>query len=682
MGFLTPLFLAGLAALAVPVVIHLIQRERKNVVEFPSLMFLRRIPYESVRRRKIRNWALLMLRLAALALIVAAFARPFLKRQSLAAAAAGGAREVVVLVDRSYSMGYGDRWARALDAARGAVNQLGPSDRGSIVFFASGAEVALRSTSDRSRLTAAIGDTKPGAGATRYGPALKLAGSILSESALPKREVILISDFQRNGWQGADGVRLPDSAVLAPVTISDLATPNVSVTPVALQRTNFSGQERITITGGIINHGPATASGDVTLEIGGRPLQTKRVSADANGSASVTFDPFTPGAGTTRGTVRLTPDALPADDAFHFTLTPKQSLRLVLVDRAGAGRDTSLYLSRALALGEAPPLEVTSRTADTLSADDVQRAAIIVLNDVAVTSLTAERLTTFVKAGGGLFVAAGERASWAGNAADLLPAVPGSPVDRTKGTAARLGALEYGHAIFEPFRAPRSGDFSGARFYTYRAVTPAADARIIARFDDGAPALLERRVGNGRVLLWTSSLDLAWNDLPLKPVFLPFMHRVAASLSGYSERPAWLKVGDVLDTAAERSGARAGSSEARVVLTPSGQRITLDSEGPEALELAEQGFYEVRTGTRDAAPSLTVASNVDLAESDLTPMDPQEVAAAAMGHAGGAAAAAGANATATDEEQERAQRIWWYLLFAGILLLGAETWLGNRLSRA
>ena len=113
MSFLTPLFLLGLAGLAVPVIIHLIQRERKNVVQFPSLMFLQRIPYQSVQRRRIRNWPLLLLRLAALALIVAAFGRPFLRRQALAAAAGSGAREVVVLIDKSYSMGYGDRWARA-----------------------------------------------------------------------------------------------------------------------------------------------------------------------------------------------------------------------------------------------------------------------------------------------------------------------------------------------------------------------------------------------------------------------------------------------------------------------------------------------------------------------------------------------------------------------------------------
>src|SRR5687768_9794174 len=180
MGFLTPFFLAALAGIAVPVIIHMIQREKKNVVEFPSLMFLRRIPYQSVRRRHIRNWPLLLLRLAALALIVAAFARPFLRTASLTAAASGGAKEVVILVDRSYSMGYGDRWARAVALARDRVSELGASDRASIVFFDTGAEVALRSASDKGRLTSAVSAGKVGAAATRFAPALKLAGSILS----------------------------------------------------------------------------------------------------------------------------------------------------------------------------------------------------------------------------------------------------------------------------------------------------------------------------------------------------------------------------------------------------------------------------------------------------------------------------------------------------------------------
>src|SRR5215470_493657 len=117
MTFLSPLFFVGLGAIAIPVLVHLIQRERKRVVEFPSLMFVRRIPYQSVRRRRIRHWALLLLRAAAIALLVAAFARPFLRQGATATVAAAGAREVVILLDQSASMGYGDHFARAQDAA-------------------------------------------------------------------------------------------------------------------------------------------------------------------------------------------------------------------------------------------------------------------------------------------------------------------------------------------------------------------------------------------------------------------------------------------------------------------------------------------------------------------------------------------------------------------------------------
>ena len=117
MNFLAPAFFAGLAAIAIPVIIHLINRERKVVVEFPSLMFLQRIPYRSVRRQKLRHILLLMLRCLAIALLVAAFARPFFSRR-VAAIATTGAREVVILLDRSASMGYADRWTKVAAAGR------------------------------------------------------------------------------------------------------------------------------------------------------------------------------------------------------------------------------------------------------------------------------------------------------------------------------------------------------------------------------------------------------------------------------------------------------------------------------------------------------------------------------------------------------------------------------------
>jgi hypothetical protein len=679
MSFLTPLFLLGLAGLAIPVFLHLIQKERKNVIQFPSLMFLRKIPYQSVNRRRIRHWLLLMMRLAALALLVLAFARPFLRRTEIAAGATG-AREVVVLLDRSYSMGSGDKWARARAAADKAINGLTASDRGSVVLFASNAEVALRSTGDRGRLLAAIAGVEAGAGATRYGPALKLAGSILGESALPRREAILITDFQRSGWQGSEGVRLPDGAVLTPLPIIDSGKVNHAIAPVALQHSTFENQQRVTVSTGAVNRTPlssgAEQSVDIALEIGGRPIQTKRVTLTANGSASTTFDPVTVAERNLRGTVRLGPDALAKDNVFNFVLAPEESLKVIVAERAGADRNSSLYLMRALAVSEAPRIEARTRSADSISADELGAAAVVILNDAAIAPTTAERLQRFVERGGGLFLALGERASWPVSA-DILPGAPGSPVDRSRGTAARLGALEYGHPLFEVFRGPRTGDFASARFYGYRDITPAAGVQTLARFDDGKAALVERRIGNGRVLMWTSTLDTIWTDLALKPVFVPFVHRVVRYLGAYHEPKPWRTVGDVVDPALQAPAAR-GADVSRVALTPSGGRISLDGDGPEVLELSEQGFYEFRAQGRDNDEPVVVASNVDLTESDLTTLDPQEVVAAAMGRAGGRAAES--SAPPSDEAQESAQHVWWYLLFAGLLLLGAETVVANRLT--
>jgi hypothetical protein len=678
MNFIAPLFFVALAGLAIPVLIHLIQREKKQIIRFPSLMFVQRVPYRSIQRRRIHNWLLLLVRLTALALIVLAFARPFFERQDVPTAGTG-AREVVVLLDQSYSIGYGGRWERARAAAYDAVNGLGASDRGSVVLFSSGAEIALRSTAagERERLTAAIAEARPTDGATRYAPALKVAGSILAESPLPRREVVLISDFQRGGWRGEEGARLPAGSTVVPITIAgDEDAPNVSVTAASFARSTFSNQERVAVTAVVVNRSRRSLNGgQLALEIGGRPVQTQPLAVEAGSSSSVTFDPVTVGATSVRGTVRAGTDALAADNVFNFVISPVQPLRVIVVDRGGTG-SAALYLTRALSIGDAPRFETTVKQPDAVSDDDLRRASTVVLNDIAVPAALGRRLARFVEMGGGLFVALGPRASWP-QEVDILPASLQAPVDRTRGDAARIGALEYGHPVFEPFRAPRSGDFAAARIYGYRGVTPSPMAQILARFDAGAPALLERRTGTGRVLLWTSSLDLAWSDFPLKPVFLPFVHRSVRHLSAYAEPEPWSTVGQVLDTSFGASGAQVVNG---VVITPSGRQVPVDDEGGGVLELTEQGFYELRSRAGEGVAAV-VASNVDSVESDLATMDPKEIVAAAVGgENGGPRAAAGV--PLPPEAQERSQRLWWYLLVIGILVLGADTLISNRLSKS
>jgi uncharacterized membrane protein len=682
MSFLAPLFFMALAGLAIPVLLHLTQREKKQIVQFPSLMFVRRIPYQSVRRRKIQHWLLLAVRLAALALIIAAFARPLWRQEAGGFVPGAGAREVVVLLDTSYSMGVGDRWARAQAAAADAFSGLGASDRGTVVLFASGADIALRSSNERARLVAVIDAAKVTAGATRYAPALKAAGSIVAESTLPRREVVLVSDFQRGGWRGEEGARLPAGVTLTPVSVDAPATrPNLSVTAVSMVRSTFANQDRVTVTAAVVNRSDEPVRDAVVkLDLGGIPVGTKSVSLEPAAGASVTFEPVTISGRNTRGTVTLGEDLLAADNAFHFVLSPSEPVRVILVDRGGADRGgtaSALYLTQSLAIGEAPKFQVTMRAPDAVSDDDLRRAAVVVLNDVTVTSAVGRRLARFVDQGGGLFVAAGPRAGWPGDV-DLLPASLGAPVDRSRGDSARMGAIEFGHPVFDPFRAARSGDFSTVHLFGYRSVSAVSGAQVIARFDGGAAAVLERRQGRGRVLLWASTLDPSWTDLPLKPVFLPFVQQSVRHVAAYREPVPWVTVGQVLETGA--AGRTDQPSASRVLLTPSGQRVPLDDEaGDRVVEATEQGFYEIRGAGDDVS---VVASNVDPAEADLTSIDPKEILAAASPET--TVAAAGGRAQAVPlgpEAEERNQRLWWYLLCAGVVLLGLDTLISNRLAR-
>jgi hypothetical protein len=684
MGFVAPLVLMGLGALAIPVLIHLIQRERKRVVEFPSLMFLRKIPYQSVRRRRIRDWFLLLMRLTALALIVLAFARPFFKRSDLAAAAQSGAREAIILVDTSYSMEYGDRWQKAKSAATDAIRGLGPGDRASLVFFSSGAEVAVRSGADRGRLEAGLAAAATGPGATRFAPALKLASSLLGESALPRREIILISDFQRRGWEqtpGRDDVKLPERTTLTPVNVAAGETSNLSATPVSLQRTRFENHDRVVVTAGVVNHGKTPVKGvTLALEIDGNAVQSLPTDVAPGGSSSVTFGPVTVASRNMRGTVRLPDDALKRDNVFHFVVSPTEPVQALVINRSGERE--SLYISRALAIGESPRIEITTRTPANVSDADLRLASVVVVNDIQVPDDLAGRLSRFVAAGGGLFIAAGPNATWPESAADTVPGLPGDPVDRTMTTPSRVGGLEYSHPVFELFRAPRTGDYSAARFYGYRGVQKPT-GQVLARFDDGTPALMESRSkpGAGRVLLWTSTLDLTWNDLAVKPVFLPFIHTVTKYLANFTEAPPSLTVGQVIP--APRRTAGKGAAVARggtIAVAPSGARVAVETEDG-ALELTEQGFYDVRTQGAAADSATTLASNVDLSESDLAALDPKELAAAVAGRSVSGAIGGLANGRPSDEAQAQAQRLWWYLLVAGGLLLAAETMISNRLSQ-
>ena len=686
MGFLTPLFLIGLAGLAIPVLIHLTRQEKGKPLRFPSLMFLRRIPFEETSKRRIRHWALLAIRLAALALLVAAFARPFVRGGALASVGGPGPEEVVILLDRSYSMELRDHWQQAVARAGEVAAALRPQDRVSLVTFSETPHLVHRSISDPARIAATLDTLRTGSLATRIGPAVKVARSTLAASELPRRRVVVISDFQRAGWRPDPDATLPAEVTVEAIAIGEASAANLALSDLGLRRESAGARERVIVSARLVNTGGAATTTEVTLAVDETGIGTASVTVPAGGAVPVAFDPFTLTHPFTRGEVRVAEPSgtgLSEDNTLHFVASPGGDLQVLIVDPLGQG-DSNLYLRGALGIAEgagfAPRILRGAPGVSQLAGADV-----VVLNGAPFPGGNAgDRLRTFVENGGGLLFVLGERSTAPSVHADFLPATIG-PVTEAAAER-RLGFVDYDHAVFEAFLGPRSGDFSRAAVYRTRRLD-LTDGRVIARFDDGSPALVEGRRGKGRVLVWATGLDRFWNDLPLQPVYLPFVHRMTRFVGGRGEVPPWHLAGTTVNLSAlAEADATLEIPAGAVAMAPGGGSVAVDS-ATSLLRLESRGIWEIRPpGERPEHP-MAIAANVDVTESDLARMDIEEFLGAVGGEPGaGEAANDTIAAAASDDELQAAdfegrQSFWRYLLAAAFLLMVSETVLANRLSR-
>jgi len=687
LSFLAPAFFAGLLALAIPLLIHLSYRQKSTVIEFPSLMFLQKVPFRSMKRQKIRHWLLFLMRCTAIGILVMAFARPFIDQPGVAAAMAASDRDVVLLLDNSFSMSYGDRWQRGKQAALDVLESLGGADRASLIVFSDTARLLVRSTSEMGVLSGALEATEISSRRTRYAPAFRMAQQLLDDTELPNREVVLISDFQKAGWDPQDEVRLPPGTSFRSIDLSDDQAENLAISGLTLQRQYDGGTESILVAARVTNQGEDQYSGlDVSLELDGQMRETRTLDLPPNNAITVPFDPFPIGDEIVRGTLRAGTDGLEVDNTFHFVIQPGQALSLLIIEPDRASSTDSLFLRRALEIGSRPLFRVTIRRSSELQSSDLEDVSVVFINDAPYPDGSLGRaLRELVDSGGGLIVALGELSdpeSWqSDSAADLIP-VFGDAVDRNTELGGTLASFDVNHPVFEVFKTPRSGDFTSSTFYRYRGLQVGPPDTILASFDDGAVAISERSVGDGRVLVWTSTLDTYWNNIPQQPVFLPLAHQLAKYAAGYTESPSWYFTGEAI--------ALTNSGGGRL---PNGTEITLSSHSGDAstthtvgeanggLTLEAQGFHDLIWSEELRERRVTVASNLDRRESDLTPLDADELAAAVRWRVDSDSSGESVIA-ATPEERETRQAFWWYLLIGVFLLLIGETTLSNRLAIA
>ncbi len=537
MAFLTPLYLLGGLLIALPIVLHWLRRDVAPSVPFTAVRLLRGSPINRSRRRRLRDLLLLAARVLALLLLAASFARPYIA----GARAAAGA--TIVVVDRSFSMSAPGEMARARALARTAI-QESASDRIAVVGFDEEADVlAPFGTAADARL--AVDRIDAGFGSTRYAAAFQKAAELAAGAGAPRVRLVLVSDLQRGGLEGG-AATLPSHIELS---VRDAGAPskNLAVVEARVEalppeggshggavRPEGGSHRQVGVTAVVRNCGNAAATADVQLESSGRIPTTRRVSIEAGGSTTVDFGAQAPGP----VGIRITDEDGFAADNVRYAVPPARALPRVLVVGGAAGAEQGFYVSRALqASGEdGPDFDVRSISAQALNALDPSdlraQAVVVLLSTHGLDRRARALLPPFVASGGGLFIAAGPDVDESVLSTVLDWSPPLQAQDRN--AAGVLAATDLRHPIFRPFDAV-AANFGQVSFERVWQISPAKDWQPVARFTDGAPALVERTSGRGKVLLFASDLGHRWNDFPLHAVFVPF---VQESVRYLGARPA------------------------------------------------------------------------------------------------------------------------------------------------
>ena len=668
LGLLVPAFLAGLAALVIPIVLHLRHRDKDRPQRFPSLMFLEQLPIRTAERRRITDWPLLLLRVLALALLALAFARPIWSREA-AAERSQRVRAVVVLLDRSLSMGHRDVWPAAVDSARRVIASLGASDRVALVLFDDEADVVQSFTTEKRAALAALARATPAPRGTRYAAALRAARQLALRAGDATPEVVIITDLQRSGVSGVVGLDLPNGLSVRTIAVGAKSASNTSVASVGIHRIVEPLRTMLSVDTRIASReGNASRTAHATLTLNGRPTGRRDVVLPATGDVRVVFEPVLLPAGRVRGSVSLDNDALAADDTFHFAFSADDALKVLLVAPDDAVGDETLFFERALAVGRAPAVRIERVRAGTLDARSLERAAMVMLWDSPPPVGSAGiALTDWVRGGGGLAIAAGRRFPARMPATPLLPAAVNGMADRLTDRGGSLGDVRFDHPLFAAFRSAPSA-LSAARFLRYPRFEPVPGADVIARFDDGLPAVVERREGLGRIVLIGAPLDTRSGDFPVQSAYLPFLARLVLYTSG--------RDATTLARSTGQSWLLPGTLGEPAVLTPAGAiiRPARDTVGS-TVALRESGVYALYEGRVQGEPVGFLAVNAPTNESDLTPVDARELL---LGVRQSAASADASSDAPTPAEIEGRQRLWRILLVVVALLLLAETFVANR----
>lgn len=687
MGILAPLFLAGLAGLSIPLILHLIRRTPRGQQRFSSLMFLSPTPPRLTRRSRLDQVLLLLMRLAVLALLAFAFARPFLRESSLLSLADLEQRRVAIVLDTSASMRRGDLWQQALAVAKRELDELAPQDEVSlytfddrvrtIVSFAKPNETTpvppvevARQALKQLEPTWAAGDL--GAAITSLAGELEATTDVAQSTAKP--QIIVISDFQQGSRiEALQGYEWPEDVRVVPRQLSLKPASNATLQLLPADADDAEGEPRVRVVNAADStqeqfhvrwldpKSPNSTVGEVAVYV---PPGQSRVVRLPRPMSNLLSD-----------RVVLRGDVHDYDNTSYVVPPRQQQVLLVYIgsDAENDPQGLQYYLRLATADDPLRQVEVKPLAADaTLPADPLPQLVVVTQK---LTAAQTTELKNYVERGGTLILVAADRDAAANFTAFISPVelLP-EKLNRREDDFLLLGEINFSHPLFQPFANPRYNDFTRIHFWQHQRVTVKADSdtRVLARFDDGDPWLLEQPLGKGRVWAFTSGWRPDDSQLAVSSKFLPLVGGLLDLACGSTRSFGSTVVNAAVALPENRE-------QSLVVQTPSKKQHMVEPTAAAFRETTEPGIYAAGAGKDE----FRFAVNLAASESDTAPLaiEQLEQLGLKLGQSITKAERLSRERQERDTELEARQQVWRWLMIGCLMVVILETCWAARASR-
>ena len=681
MSFLAPLFLLGALAIAGPVLFHLIRRNTREKFTFSSLMFLRADPPKMTRKSRLEDILLLLVRCALLAVMALAFSRPFFRQNTVTGLDPALGTRVVLLIDSSASMQRDGLWEKVLSEARSALDQVQPADSLAILTFSDQTQAQLRFDQWRdlpepNRLPAAretLNGLQPGWGRTHLGNAIITAAEILEENthAGPQRIIVLTDRQEGAQLDGLSGRDWPANLQVTLNTLTPAAPGNAGLhrAPPNRSENSENATERVRVT----NSNDATREQFQLAWRRGDSTHTNTVSVYVPAGQSRTVSPPRRPSGTD-WQLTLLGDDESFDNILHLAPVTPEPVRIHYLGKETADDTESMrfYLERAFSTTRLQHVEVLTHTPSELAGKLTHPDDRLVIIGEPLDAKHVDRVRQFAEAVHSVLLPL-KSETMAGTLTALAKSGPVPLIEAEVNQYALLTHVEFDHPLLAPFNEPRFSDFTKIHFWKHRKLEASRlpGARVLMRFDDGDPALIDLPVGRGHLFILTSGWHPTDSQLALASKFVPLLYSMLELGHTGNRLSANYVIGQAITIPGE-------SAADRTVRGPEGDAQI--PAGSSVFHAKQPGIYQLANSR-----PVTFAVNVSARESRTEPLPQERLDGLNLPLSSetdeSAEIVKNREQTLIDEQLEKRQKLWRWLVVAAILLVLLETWLGGWLWR-